>query len=310
MSTPKKKKNKNDINMTNVAKLQKENDDLKKQVADFAKELNDMKDKMAALNNEPKDIQKSIQHFSDEYDDIRSNYASMSNELTKLSTRLRMLEESIQKVDEAIEDINKYSYQYNIKIVGVPRNRKETAKETVDICLKLFEKIGAEVTSFDIDIAHRVSPRDTNSIPPIICKFTRRIAKEAVMSCKRELRNIDRDEMGLQPNGRISIYDHLTPKAQALFLKAKEFQLNHGFKFCWTGRNSNILLRESDDSDIIRVKNQGVLNDLMLSRCVSPMVAPESPVGMSDTSNFRGRGRGRRQGRLTRSSYRQNFTDS
>lgn len=248
-----------------------------------------MKDKMAS-NDEPKNIEQSIQHFFDEYDDIRTDHTSMTNNITRMTSRLRTLEENILKTDEAIEDINKYSFQYNVKILGVPKHSpKETAKETVDICLKLFRKIGAEVSSFDIDIAHRVSPRDPKRTPPIICKFTRRITKEAVMSRKRELRNIDLDEMGLQPNGKISIYDHLTPKAQMLFQKAKEFQRENGFKFCWTGKNSTILLRESDISDIIRVTNQDVLLNLKSSES-SPMFGAASG-----------------RGRYTRSSYRQDF---
>ena len=82
------------------------------------------------------------------------------------------IEEKLNKIDEAIEAVNRYSYLYNLKIIGaVPKaNTKESSKETVDICLNLFNKIGAEVSPYDIDIAHRVTPRDPTRIPPIICK--------------------------------------------------------------------------------------------------------------------------------------------
>ena len=72
-----------------------------------------------------------------------------------MSCRLRDIEEKLNKIDEAFEAVTRHSNQYNLKIIGVPKaNTKESAKETVDICLNLFNKIGAEVSPYDIGIAH------------------------------------------------------------------------------------------------------------------------------------------------------------
>ena len=75
-----------------------------------------------------------------------------------------ILKRELNKIDKAIEAVNRYSYQYNLKIIGVPKaNTKESAKETVDICLNLFNKIGADVSPYDIDIAHRVNTQRPNT---------------------------------------------------------------------------------------------------------------------------------------------------
>jgi len=83
-----------------------------------------------------------------------------------------------------------YSYQYNLKIIGLPQaNPKETAEETIELCLKLFKELGAsKVNEQDIDIAHRLQIRESSKPAVIVCKFTCRIAKEAVM-CKRKSLN-------------------------------------------------------------------------------------------------------------------------
>ena len=51
-----------------------------------------------------------------------------------------------------------YSYQYNIKLVGLPElYEHESANDTAKLCLEIFKAIGAsELTGQHIDITHRV----------------------------------------------------------------------------------------------------------------------------------------------------------
>ena len=61
----------------------------------------------------------------------------------------------MDEVGKAIDAMEEYSYQYNIKIVGVPElNSQETAMDTSKLCANLFFKMGADVAFHDIDIAH------------------------------------------------------------------------------------------------------------------------------------------------------------
>lgn len=295
------KKEKDNSMSKDISKIQKQNEDLKKKAAEFEQELKEMKDKMAAMNNEPKELDKSVQFLSDEYEDFKSFKSAMERDFSRMSSTLKDLEEGIAKIDEAIEAIHKYSYQYNLKILGIPqKGRKETSKETIDICLKLFQGIGAEILPYDIDIAHRVPSRNVNYPPPIICKFTRRIAKETVMSCKSEINKIDLEKIGLtKSTGRIGIYDHLTPNTQALFNKAKIFQKDNNYAFCWT-KNSTVLMKEFEDSDVIRVTSPEILENLN-SNAFGPFEPSSVPPGIPS----RGRPCTRSSGYRTRSSYRQ-----
>lgn len=66
--------------------------------------------------------------------------------------------------------------------------------------LKTVHAIGATGVSInDIDIAHRVPTRraEDHHSKPIICKFIPRLAKEAVMNCRREISSIDPTALGL-----------------------------------------------------------------------------------------------------------------
>lgn len=285
----------------NLSKLQKENNELRDQVAVFNNELSKMKDKMASLEDDPSSIERSIQHFSDEYDDFRLIKDSLKTDIDRMSCQLRTIEANLNNVEKAVEEMCKYSYQYNLKIFGLSKaNPKETAMQTMNLCVKLFKEIGADVSLQDIDIAHRVTPRDPKKTPPIICKFTRRIAKEDVMSCKGNLREVNFALTDLKTEGRVNIYDHLTPKAQMLFNQTKKFQMENNFKYCWT-KNSTILLRESDDSDVIKVINHDVLQKLSTSFFTSHSDFT-MPSNMFGSNRGRGSGRGGGNSRPRRST--------
>ena len=83
----------------------------------------------------------------------------------------------MDEIAEVIDAIELYSYQYNVKIVGIPEvHSGESETETSNLCVRLFRTTGAEISIQDIDIAHRTPSRSATSGPkPIICKFLRRL---------------------------------------------------------------------------------------------------------------------------------------
>ena len=103
--------------------------------------------------------------------------------MNNLRTRLAEILSKVDSVGDALDQVQDYSYQYNIKIVSLPeRSNMESAIETSSICVNLFKSIGADVNIGDTDIAHRVPSRSQDGRPrPIICKFARRIVKDDVM---------------------------------------------------------------------------------------------------------------------------------
>ena len=116
---------------------------------------------------------------TDEYDDLTASNSSVLVQRKQISHRLNVLSAQVERVGSAINEAEEYSYQFNVKIVGLPELKpNETAPETSSLCVKLFQEMGAEVSILDIDIAHRVSTRNGSEGPkPVIFKFVRRLAK-------------------------------------------------------------------------------------------------------------------------------------
>ena len=106
------------------------------------------------------------------------------------------------------------------------------------ICVAIFNKMGAEVSLTDIDIAHRLKPRNPSNRPKLmICKFIRRLAREEVVKRRTAISLVQPREIGLSEAvvlNNAKIVDNLTPSAQELFAAAKSFKEHHQFSYCWT----------------------------------------------------------------------------
>jgi hypothetical protein len=67
------------------------------------------------------------------------------------------------------------------------------------------------ITLEDIDITHRVPARKDSKHKPIICKFSRRIVKDQVINCRRNMNKVNPITIGLAPDVQLSearVFDH------------------------------------------------------------------------------------------------------
>ena len=114
-------------NKDNVKTLRKDNDELKKQLQELTKDFENLKSgKMAEQRrNQASPVaqpnEQDMQFLSDQYDDLLKSGTSLEEEVDKLSRKLDLLAKDVDRIDKAINDILSYSYQYNLKIVGVPQ---------------------------------------------------------------------------------------------------------------------------------------------------------------------------------------------
>ena len=187
--------------------------------------------------------------------------------MSLIEKSLEHLSSQADKISSSLDQALEYSYSYNIKLVGVPEvKQRESAGDTLELCMRIFNKIGAEIHPYDLDIAHRVPSRNTSDgrPKPIICKFTRRIARESVMAARREVNRIVPADIGLRECSSLehaAIYDHLSPRLQSLLSDAKKIKVRFLFSFCWA-KNSTIWLRKNENSRPIAIKNSTDLSSL------------------------------------------------
>ncbi|CAB4025091.1 Hypothetical predicted protein, partial [Paramuricea clavata] len=178
---------------------------------------------------------KSVEFLSNQYDQVLK-------ELDQIKAEIKEVSKKYTEISNAIAAIEDYSFNYNVKIVGMPVvSEHERADETVEICLRLdlFTALGVkDISPYDIYIAHRVPTRRNfpNKPNPIICKFTRRISKEKVMAARKNVFKISPSDVGFHEQlslEGLQLYDHLSPRLQTLLREAKLFKEANGYKICW-----------------------------------------------------------------------------
>ena len=63
--------------------------------------------------------------MSKKYNDLHLFSCMAKDELKRLSTKLEELKAKVDAVGNAINEIQEYSFQYNVKIVGVPERLQD-----------------------------------------------------------------------------------------------------------------------------------------------------------------------------------------
>ena len=84
-------------------------------------------------------------------------------DLAALKNRLYSLTVQVSEMAETLGDLVKYSYSFNVKLLGIPEinpTSQEPVFETPKPCTRLFNSMGANVTLNDIDTAHRIPTRN------------------------------------------------------------------------------------------------------------------------------------------------------
>ena len=206
---------------------------------------------------------KSLQFLSDGFDDFNVFQKEATMELKQISVELVKLRTKVDAIGKAIDEIYKYSYKFNVKVVGLPKvDTRESAQQTSSLCISLLRALGADITIRDIDTAHHVPMRQASGGPrPVIFKFVRRLARDEFIARQREARNIN--PASLDENAdlyKLGIFDHLTQKTQEIFYEAK-FKTGNQYQYSWT-KNSSVHLKKNAESRAIKVMDINVLVQL------------------------------------------------
>ena len=254
-----------------IQSLKLENDKLKDKIQEICAELSNLRDEVTAERNGGHAIssEDTVEDNSMATpNSIQEDFKKYANDrMSQIEKSLDHLSSQVDKISSSLDQALEYSYSYNIKLVGVPEvKQRESAGDTLQLCMRIFNKIGAEIHPYDLDIAHRVPSRNTSDgrPKPIICKFTRRIARESVMAARREINKIAPADIGLRVGSSLqhaAIYDHLSPRLQSLLSDAKIIKERFLFSFCWA-KNSTIWLRKNESSHPIAIKNSTDLSSL------------------------------------------------
>ena len=122
-----------------------------------------------------------------EIEECKTKNTALQDENTKLKNEIKSETESRK---EQINSLEQYGRRNNIRVSGLDFDSKyEDAHATSSGIITLFnEKMGLELSAYDIDIAHRLGKYENNKIRPVIVKFVSRQTKYIVMKNTKHLK--------------------------------------------------------------------------------------------------------------------------
>lgn len=122
-------------------------------------------------------LKKSLEFCHQEVVDLKKENNTMKVRVEQMQTKVTELE---QKVNDA----DRYSRRYNLRVYGVAEEREENVKVKVkEICREAIPGSDGKEIAVAVDVAHRIGRIDSggkNRFPrPVIVRFTSRSARDA-----------------------------------------------------------------------------------------------------------------------------------
>ena len=118
--------------MAATKQLRKGNEELRNDISELQKKLDKVTEEMSKINDKidqiegshvAKDQEKSIQFVSDQYDNLVSFKNNTKTELKYIKSQVEIISTKCDKIAKAVDQLEDYSYQYNLKIVGIPQEQ-------------------------------------------------------------------------------------------------------------------------------------------------------------------------------------------
>lgn len=196
----------------------------------------------AALATTADEFQEFQQRVRGELSTLKADMLQIERRLEEQDKRLEKLEttnktqcDTIQHLDNKIDDIEQYSRRNCILLHGLPEQPDEDVLRRAMSVFK--DNLNIDVNLAEIDRSHRVGrPRTSAQVVaegkrPIIVKFVSYQARDRVWRAKRHLKGLG-----------LLITESLTGTRQRLFLEARE---RFGPRQVWTQDGRIVILKEN-----------------------------------------------------------------
>ena len=157
--------------------------------------LDEMKEKIIGM------VMKKVDQLEGDVNSIAIEQKKQEKEMKKLSEKNEELEEKNKKLNERIareedkrkydlNDLEQYGRRNNVRISGLTfDNKYENSQQTAKgIATILNNQMGLNISSYDIDIAHRLGKYEEHKIRNVIVKFVQRQLKVTVMKNTKKLK--------------------------------------------------------------------------------------------------------------------------
>lgn len=255
-------------------------DDFKTDLDEFKKEMKSMIASLLSVQEKElqkiSSVQKDIQHSNANIENSVAFIALQNEQLQKKIETLecRALEDRkyIAILENKIEDMQRGSRKANFEMKNVPKQKKETKEDLVEMVTCLAKNIGCSLTVNDIKDVYRVQTKKegVNNAPIVVETISTLVKTDLLKMTKafnvQHKTKLCAKHLGLRAaeDTPIFISEQLTAKASRLHFLARDLAKSKSYKFCWTAYGK-VYVRRDENSPIITISNEPQVQQLMQS---------------------------------------------
>ena len=170
---------------------------------------------------------------------------SFEEKLGELAGTTDRQDQSLYRVESALDETQQYLRRDCLEINGVPISSYENPNQLVK---EVGLLAGVEIDDRHIAAAHKL-PDSKNVKNRLIVKFIQRDKREELYKHRKNLvgKNISHLPSVEDGNGKIFIIESLTSYRKRLFGRIREYKRDNNSKYLWTS-NGKIMLKVNDTS--------------------------------------------------------------
>lgn len=226
-------------------------------------ELLTLKPIVESLRSVVTELQQAVDFLSARYDSLvlvstanSTAVAELRKETTSLQSVVNEQSQTIQQLQEELNDSEQYSRLSNLEIHGLPHSPNENLRSVVG---ELAGKLGlVDFQTSDLQTIHRLpsrrdtppaAPRISNDLPPVILiRFASVTLRDQWLMARGKLRTLAAN--GSLP--KLFFNENLSRKNRELFWMVRERARAKQYKYTWV-KNGKLFAKKADTSSLVRI---------------------------------------------------------
>lgn len=220
--------------------------------------FDELKSMLRVLQNEVREMRTAMDFINEKYEEERKRNKIMADMFSEISKDNQILKEKVKNLEAALSNQENDKIRRNICVTGLINNNDE--KVVIDDKLsKLFTHLSLPTSKNDFELAKKYN---TGNGTKVVLTVANSDLRERILRARSQKKNITAKSAGLgESDSPIYIGEEMTKETYKLFKKAKGLK-GVGFRFVWY-RNGKILARKREGDDLVVIKGESQLNDLL-----------------------------------------------
>ena len=151
----------------------------------------------------------------DEIRKLNDNFSKLQADIKTAKHINNLLSQRVVDLERECWANAEYSRRECLEIVSIPRSVDDNSLE--EKVVQVFEKVGCNIDSSNIEVCHRITKRNGR----VIVKFSGRKDCQRLLSVKMNLQKLKMEDIGLTGDNKVFVNHSLCPYYRVLWSKSK-----------------------------------------------------------------------------------------